>query len=194
MNQSPGIVLVSHSAQLAAGLRELLAQIASDRVPVAVAGGTDDGELGTSYERIVAAIAEADRGAVQVGERPGAARVIPAGGRVRVIRPLLAARIRPLLAARPAGVLTWGLALAWDLLTLTGSGVLILTRGLLARDVFLRRVGVLSSRSLGRLLAGLVRVLAVRLFLLMPVGTAHVRLRFPRVGVTRGSMPTMSNR
>ena len=63
MNQSPGIVLVSHSAHLAAGLRELLTQIASDRVPVAMAGGTDDGELGTSYERIAAAIAEADRGA-----------------------------------------------------------------------------------------------------------------------------------
>jgi hypothetical protein len=80
--------------------------------------------------------------------------------------------------------LTWDLlTLTWDLLALTRGGVLILTRGLLARDVFLRRVGVLSSRSLGRLLAGLVRILAVRLFLLMPVGTAHVRLRFPRVGV-----------
>lgn len=63
MNQSIGIVLVSHSAELAAGLRDLLAQIGSDRVPVAVAGGTEDGGLGTSYERIVAAIAEADRGA-----------------------------------------------------------------------------------------------------------------------------------
>jgi PTS hybrid protein len=63
MNQSIGIVLVSHSAQLAAGLRDLLAQIASDRVPVAVAGGTPDGGLGTSYEAIATAIAEADRGA-----------------------------------------------------------------------------------------------------------------------------------
>ncbi|MEZ0111448.1 dihydroxyacetone kinase phosphotransfer subunit [Catenulispora sp. EB89] len=63
MNQSIGIVLVSHSAELASGLRDLLAQIGSDRVPVAVAGGTEDGGLGTSYDRIVAAIAEADRGA-----------------------------------------------------------------------------------------------------------------------------------
>ncbi|WP_194923362.1 dihydroxyacetone kinase phosphoryl donor subunit DhaM [Catenulispora pinisilvae] len=63
MNQSIGIVLVSHSAQLATGLRELLAQVGSDRVPVAVAGGTEDGGLGTSYDRIVAAIAEADQGA-----------------------------------------------------------------------------------------------------------------------------------
>jgi phosphoenolpyruvate---glycerone phosphotransferase subunit DhaM len=63
MNQSPGIVLVSHSAQLAAGLRELLAQIATDRVPVALAGGTADGGLGTSYDLIAQAITEADRGA-----------------------------------------------------------------------------------------------------------------------------------
>ena len=63
MNQPIGIVLVSHSAELAAGLRDLLAQIGSDRVPVAVAGGTADGGLGTSYDRIVAAIAEADHGA-----------------------------------------------------------------------------------------------------------------------------------
>lgn len=63
MNQPTGIVLVSHSARLAAGLRELLAQIGSDRVPVAVAGGTAEGGLGTSYDRIVAAIAEADQGA-----------------------------------------------------------------------------------------------------------------------------------
>ena len=63
MNQPTGIVLVSHSAQLAAGLRELLAQTGSDRVPVAVAGGTADGGLGTSYDRIVEAIAEADHGA-----------------------------------------------------------------------------------------------------------------------------------
>lgn len=62
MKQSVGIVLVSHSAQLAAGLREVLAQIGSDRVPVAAAGGAPDGGIGTSYDRIVAAITEADRG------------------------------------------------------------------------------------------------------------------------------------
>jgi phosphoenolpyruvate---glycerone phosphotransferase subunit DhaM len=62
MDQSVGIVLVSHSAQLAAGLRELLAQMGSDRVPVAAAGGTPDGGVGTSYDLIVAAIGEVDRG------------------------------------------------------------------------------------------------------------------------------------
>jgi PTS hybrid protein len=63
MNQSVGIVLVSHSAGLAAGLRELLGQIAAERIPVAAAGGTADGRIGTSYERILQAIGEADRGA-----------------------------------------------------------------------------------------------------------------------------------
>ena len=62
MTNAVGIVLVSHSADLAAGLRELLAQIGSDTVPVIVAGGTDDGRIGTSYELVAKAIASADRG------------------------------------------------------------------------------------------------------------------------------------
>jgi phosphoenolpyruvate---glycerone phosphotransferase subunit DhaM len=58
-----GIVLVSHSAELAAGLRTLLDQLGGGLVPVAVAGGTEDGGLGTSYDLVVAAVAAADRGA-----------------------------------------------------------------------------------------------------------------------------------
>jgi PTS hybrid protein len=58
-----GIVLVSHSAGLAAGLRELLAQIGSDAVPVVAAGGTTDGRNGTSYDLVAEAIDKADRGA-----------------------------------------------------------------------------------------------------------------------------------
>jgi PTS hybrid protein len=57
-----GIVLVSHSPKLAAGLADLLAQVASEEVPVAVAGGTADGRLGTDPDRIRAAVAEVDRG------------------------------------------------------------------------------------------------------------------------------------
>lgn len=63
MEQPVGIVLVSHSAQLASGLRELLAQIGSDTVPVAAAGGAPGGGIGTSYDLVKAAIAEVDRGA-----------------------------------------------------------------------------------------------------------------------------------
>jgi phosphoenolpyruvate---glycerone phosphotransferase subunit DhaM len=56
-----GIVLVSHSTGLAAGTAELVAQIAHG-VRVVPAGGTDDGRLGTSTQRIYAAIAAADTG------------------------------------------------------------------------------------------------------------------------------------
>ncbi|BBB01544.1 putative dihydroxyacetone kinase phosphotransfer protein [Actinacidiphila reveromycinica] len=63
MTELVGIVLVSHSPEMAAGLRRLLGQIGSDAVPVAAAGGTDDGRIGTSYARITAAVMEADRGA-----------------------------------------------------------------------------------------------------------------------------------
>jgi phosphoenolpyruvate---glycerone phosphotransferase subunit DhaM len=59
-----GLVLVSHSAMIAEGLREMVAQVAGSDVPVATAGGTEDGRLGTSAPRIVAAIrATLDAGA-----------------------------------------------------------------------------------------------------------------------------------
>lgn len=56
-----GIVLVSHSTGLAEGVAELVGQVARG-VRVVPAGGTDDGRLGTSTERIRAAIAAADTG------------------------------------------------------------------------------------------------------------------------------------
>ncbi|MBV2363275.1 dihydroxyacetone kinase phosphoryl donor subunit DhaM [Streptomonospora nanhaiensis] len=58
-----GVVLVSHSARLAQGLSELIDQLGSAGGRVFCAGGTDDGGIGTSYERIAAAVAEADSGA-----------------------------------------------------------------------------------------------------------------------------------
>ncbi|KAB1147164.1 phosphoenolpyruvate--protein phosphotransferase [Streptomyces luteolifulvus] len=62
MSASVGIVLVSHSAELAAGLRLLVEQIGSDTVPLATAGGTEDGRIGTSYDLVLAAIRSVDRG------------------------------------------------------------------------------------------------------------------------------------
>ena len=50
-----GIVIVSHSAQLAAGVVDLVKLIAAD-CPIAAAGGLEDGSFGTSYERILNAI------------------------------------------------------------------------------------------------------------------------------------------
>jgi phosphoenolpyruvate---glycerone phosphotransferase subunit DhaM len=51
-----GLVLISHSSSIADGLRDMVVQVAGVEVPVATAGGTDDGRLGTSAPRIVAAI------------------------------------------------------------------------------------------------------------------------------------------
>jgi phosphoenolpyruvate---glycerone phosphotransferase subunit DhaM len=62
MAEPVGIVLVSHSESLAGGLRELVLQVSGAGVAVEAAGGTVDGGLGTSDERIRAAIARADQG------------------------------------------------------------------------------------------------------------------------------------
>ena len=53
-----GLVLISHSGKLVEGLRDMVAQVAGDEVPVATAGGTEDGRLGTSAPSITAAIRE----------------------------------------------------------------------------------------------------------------------------------------
>nr|WP_237398151.1 dihydroxyacetone kinase phosphoryl donor subunit DhaM [Rathayibacter rathayi] len=55
------MVLVSHSARLAEGLVELARQMAAT-VALVPAGGTDEGGIGTSFERITAALGEADSG------------------------------------------------------------------------------------------------------------------------------------
>ncbi|MHA7282622.1 dihydroxyacetone kinase phosphoryl donor subunit DhaM [Arthrobacter sp. TMS2-4] len=62
---SVGLVIVSHSEKIAEGVVELAAQMAPD-VVLAPAGGTGDGtgpaRIGTSSERVQAAIAQADGG------------------------------------------------------------------------------------------------------------------------------------
>jgi len=58
-----GIVLVSHSASLAEGTAELAGQVGGGAVTIATAGGTDDGRLGTSIDKVAAAIQRADAGA-----------------------------------------------------------------------------------------------------------------------------------
>jgi dihydroxyacetone kinase phosphotransfer subunit len=50
------LVLISHSGTLVSGLREMVAQVAGDEVAVGIAGGTEDGRLGTSAPRIAAAL------------------------------------------------------------------------------------------------------------------------------------------
>ena len=50
-----GIVLVSHSEKIVEGIRELAMQMAPD-AKVAIAGGTTDGRIGTSIDKISEAI------------------------------------------------------------------------------------------------------------------------------------------
>jgi phosphocarrier protein FPr len=50
------LVLISHSGTLVTGLREMVMQVAGDEVAVGIAGGTDDGRLGTSAPHIAEAL------------------------------------------------------------------------------------------------------------------------------------------
>jgi phosphoenolpyruvate---glycerone phosphotransferase subunit DhaM len=58
-----GIVLVSHSAELAEGAAALAAQISGGAVAIIPAGGTDEGQLGTSAAKVQRAVKLADSGA-----------------------------------------------------------------------------------------------------------------------------------
>ncbi|GAA3244716.1 PTS fructose transporter subunit IIA [Streptomyces sp. XM83C] len=80
-----GIVLVSHSAQVAESVAELARGLAGGGtdVPVAAAGGTEGGGLGTSAELIAAAAASVDRGA-------GVAVLTDLGSAVLTVKALLA--------------------------------------------------------------------------------------------------------
>ncbi|MFE2217344.1 PTS-dependent dihydroxyacetone kinase phosphotransferase subunit DhaM [Streptomyces canus] len=80
-----GIVLVSHSAEVATSVAELAKGLAGGgaEVPVAAAGGTEGGGLGTSAELIAGAAAAVDRGA-------GIAVLVDLGSAVLTVKALLA--------------------------------------------------------------------------------------------------------
>ncbi|KGX87579.1 dihydroxyacetone kinase phosphoryl donor subunit DhaM [Pontibacillus litoralis] len=56
-----GIVLISHSAKVVEGIKEIIRQVVKD-VPIETAGGTDENEIGTSMEKIQTAITNANQG------------------------------------------------------------------------------------------------------------------------------------
>jgi dihydroxyacetone kinase phosphotransfer subunit len=53
-----GLLIISHSAAVARGVKELADQMAKGQVKIAAAGGTHDGALGTSADLITAALDE----------------------------------------------------------------------------------------------------------------------------------------
>ncbi|WP_066943372.1 PTS-dependent dihydroxyacetone kinase phosphotransferase subunit DhaM [Streptomyces lushanensis] len=80
-----GIVLVSHSGPVAEAVAAMARGLAGGgaTAPVAAAGGTPDGGLGTSSELISAAAARVDRGA-------GVAILVDLGSAVLTVKTLLA--------------------------------------------------------------------------------------------------------
>ncbi|GAB3685155.1 dihydroxyacetone kinase phosphoryl donor subunit DhaM [Saccharopolyspora tripterygii] len=58
---SVGLVIVSHSAGLAEGVVELAAQMAPE-VRIVAAGGLPDGGVGTDFQKVSAALSDADTG------------------------------------------------------------------------------------------------------------------------------------
>jgi PTS hybrid protein len=57
-----GLVVVSHSAAIAEGLAELVAEVAGPQVPILAAGGGPDGSLGTDGARVSGCLRAAARG------------------------------------------------------------------------------------------------------------------------------------
>jgi dihydroxyacetone kinase phosphotransfer subunit len=51
-----GIVIVSHSPDVARGTADMVRQMVGDDLPLSFCGGNPDGGLGTSVEKIIAAI------------------------------------------------------------------------------------------------------------------------------------------
>lgn len=56
MSGCVGIVIVSHSPLVAEGAAQMVREMVGDEVPLAHCGGNPDGGLGTSVEKIMAAI------------------------------------------------------------------------------------------------------------------------------------------
>jgi len=80
-----GIVVVSHSRDIAAGTVRLAAQMAGPDVAIEGAGGTPDGGLGTDADSIGAALDAADRG-------DGVVVLGDLGSAILTVRAVLAAR------------------------------------------------------------------------------------------------------
>jgi PTS hybrid protein len=59
-NDFVGLVIVSHSAAIASGLAELVAQVAGPDVPIVTAGGGPEGTLGTDGGRVLEALRTVD--------------------------------------------------------------------------------------------------------------------------------------
>jgi dihydroxyacetone kinase phosphotransfer subunit len=74
MNGKVGIVIVSHSPDVAKGAADMVRQMVGEDVPLGFCGGDPDGGLGTRVEKILSAIDKAwsDRGVAILVDLGGA--------------------------------------------------------------------------------------------------------------------------
>jgi dihydroxyacetone kinase phosphotransfer subunit len=74
MNKKVGIVIVSHSLDIAKGTADMVRNMVGSAIPLAYCGGNPDGGLGTNIEKILTAIDEAwsDRGVAILVDLGGA--------------------------------------------------------------------------------------------------------------------------
>ena len=89
-----GIVVVSHSARIAAGVVDVAREMAGPAVRIVAAGGTADGLLGTDAVLIADAVAQADSGAGVVILADLGSAVLSARMAIEMIDPEIAARTR----------------------------------------------------------------------------------------------------
>jgi PTS hybrid protein len=82
-NGHVNLVLVSHSAEIAHGLAELVGQIAGPDVRIVTAGGAVDGSLGTDGGQVLEALRQASAGA-------GAVVLVDLGSSVLSVRAAVA--------------------------------------------------------------------------------------------------------
>ena len=69
-----GVVVVSHSSHIATGIKQLAGEVAKD-VSFTIAGGTEDGGIGTSFDKVMAAIEENEADTVLTFFDLGSARM-----------------------------------------------------------------------------------------------------------------------
>ena len=74
MSDKVGIVIVSHSPDVARGAADMVRQMVGNEVPLGFCGGNPEGGLGTSVEKIIKAIDEAwsDKGVAILVDLGGA--------------------------------------------------------------------------------------------------------------------------
>lgn len=121
-----GIVIVSHSAKVAEGIKEMVMQMARPDQRIIAAGGMEDGGIGTDAMKIQAAIESADDGTgVLVLVDLGSA-VLSTDVALELVNPQLQQRVRvadtPILEGAISAAVEASLGSSLDMVVTTAEG------------------------------------------------------------------------